>query len=195
MGKILLLLSAILFISCQAKTQRINEVQKKADEVVDIRIHSNGDIRFNGLLISDSSLPSHIKNLKTVETTRARVIIDENAPTGLVHKTQRYLHRQQVDKIKFATLTSEKFKNYSKNIIHIDVLSSGELLFEGKQLYPKDLKVSLNNVEINPSTKFIVSVSENALVGTVFDTLEELAHKDMTKITFEDLSNYYRLKL
>ena len=193
MKKILLLLCAILFISCQAKTQRINEVQKEVNDVVDIRIYSNGDIRFNGLMISDSSLPSHIGNLKTDKNTRARVIIDENAPTGLVHKTQLYLHKQQVAKIKFETLTSEKFNNYLKNIIHIDVLDSGEILFEGKQLYPKDLKTSLDNIEIHPSTKFIVSVSENALVGPVFDTLEELAHKDMTKITYEDLSKYYRM--
>lgn len=193
MRKILPLLCAILFISCQAETQRINEVQKKVDEVVDIRIHSNEDIRFNGLLISDSSLPSHIKNLKTDETTRARVIIDENAPSGLVHKTQRYLHRQQVAKIKFETLTSENFNSYLKNIIHIDVLSSGELLFEGKQIYPKDLKISLNNVEIHSSTKFIVSVGGNVLVGPVFDTLEELAEKDMAKIAYEDLSKYYRM--
>lgn len=193
MKKTLPLLCAILFISCQAETQRINEVQKKIDEVVDIIIHSSGDIRFNGILISDSSLPSHIKNLKTDETTRARVIIDENAPTSLVHKTQRYLHKQQVGKIKFETLTSENFNNYMKNIIHIDVLSSGELLFQGKQLYPEDLKISLNNVEIHSSTKFIVSVSENALVGPVFDTLEELAEKDMSKIAYEDFSKYYRM--
>jgi len=193
MKKILLLLCAILFISCQAETERIHEVQKKVNEVVDIRIHSNGDIRFNGLMISDSSLPSHIENLKTDKNTRARVIIDENAPSGLVHKTQLLLYKQEVGKIKFETLSSEKFSSYLKNIIHIDVLSSGEILFEGKNLYPVDLKTSLKNMDLHSSTKFIVSVSENAQVGPVFDTLEELAENDMTKINYEDLSKYYRL--
>lgn len=193
MKQILFLFSAILFISCQAETERIENPQKEVNEVVDIRIYSNGDIRFNGLMISDSSLPSHIQNLNAGKNTRARVIIDEKAPAGLIHKTQQFLHKQQVAKIKFETLSSEKFNSYLKYIIHVDVLSSGEILFEGKQLHPEDLKASLKNVEVQSSTKFMVSVSENARVGPVFDTLEELAAKDMSKIIYEDLTKYYRL--
>jgi biopolymer transport protein ExbD len=191
MKNLLLLFSAILFISCSTEQAEQKNIQPETDEVVDIRIYSDGEIRFNGKFIGESGLKSHIESLNTSKTTRARLIFDETVYNQVIFHAQKQLYINQITNLNTKMLSPKEFKAYNQNKIHIDVLSSGKILFKGQEIYPADLKTTLTNIEIKPETEFIISVSEKAKVGPVFETQKLLADNGHMKLTYEDLSKYH----
>ncbi len=142
-------------------------------------------------MIGEPALKSHIDSLHTTTSTRARIILNETVYTQLVVHMQKLLHENRITNIRTKMLSPEAFRNYNKQKVHIDVLSSGDILLEGNKLQPENLNISLSKMEINRDTEFIISVSENAEVGPVFDTQEMLADNNLQmQVSNEDLSKY-----
>lgn len=191
MKNLLLLLSAILFISCSTEQAEQKNIQPEIDEVVDLRIFQDGEVRLNGEFIGESGLKSHIKSLNITESTRARLIFDETVYSQAVFHTQKMLYTNGITNIHTKMLSSEEFKHYNQNKIHIDVLSSGKILFKGNEIYPEDLNTALSNIEVKPETEFIISVSNQAQMGSVFDVQNTLATNNLLKISHEDISKYH----
>lgn len=179
-----------MIISCSTESPSQDDIQPEIDEVVDVRIFHDGDIRFNGSMITESGLPDHIESLSASELTRARIIIDENAYSGLVNKTLRLLYKSRIINIHLKMLGTYAFQEYLENKVHIDVLSSGKILFNGYEIHPEDLELSLKNSELSSDTEFILSVSRKAEAGPVFDLQGILAANNHRKISYEDLSKY-----
>ena len=193
MQKLLPVLMGLLIFSCSAEPPSTEEgvLDPKIDEVVDIRVYPEGKIRFNGSMITVSSLPGHIESLRSSKETRARIIFDETVASGVVFKTQRLLHEKRIANIHTKMLSPKEFERYHQQKVHIDLLSSGKILYEGNQIHPEDLKTSLTNTEISHHTEFIISVSKDAQMGPMLDIQRTLAANNVRKITNEDLSKYY----
>ncbi|WP_445666287.1 hypothetical protein [Fodinibius sp. AD559] len=191
MKKVLYIIFTVLVVSCSNGQIDQKDLQPEVDEVVDIRINADGEIRFNGKFIGESGLKSHIESLNTSESTRARLIFDETVYNQVIFHAQKQLYTNQITNLNTKMLSPEEFKAYHQNKIHIDVLSSGKILFKGQEIYPADLKTTLANIEIKPETEFIISVSEKTTVGPVFKTQKLLADNGHLKMTYEDLSKYH----
>ena len=106
MNKFLLLASLpLLFISCTSSEVNQSEnnpktlLQDETLELVDIRIYENGDLKINGTLLSDSSLPSHIDALEMGEETKVRVSASDMVYTGLINKISRELVLKDVEQV------------------------------------------------------------------------------------------------
>lgn len=193
MKQFLNILIAGLVVSCTADTPSPPQhMQPNIDEMVDLRIFTDGDIRFNGEMITTSGLPSHIESLRPYRSAKARIIFDENVPAAVVHKTQRLLHENKITNIYSKMLSSEDFKQYNQHVVHLDVLSSGDILLEGIRLYPEDLPISLQSSMVNKSPEFILTVSNDAQMGSVSEVQQLLVANQFTKITHQDVSKYYR---
>lgn len=191
MKNFLFFLFTCSIISCSANSPSQKSSPPEVDEIADLRIFSDGSIRFNGKIITENGLPSQIESLTPSKLTRVRIIFDENTPTGLIHKTQRLFHENKITNIYSKMLSSEDFIDYNQSIVHIDILSSGKILFQGIELHPENLQIGLNNSMISRNSEFILSVSKNAQMGTVFDLQKTLAANHFTTITHQDLSKYY----
>jgi len=182
----LILLLVLIFTSCVKETQQNQESNLEIDEIVDIRIYPEDQIRFNGNMISESGLYSHIQSLNVSEGTRARIIFDENASFGVITHTQKLLYKKGVKQINAKGLSSEQFSKYHDRVVHIDILNSDKLLIEGNLLHPKDLEIALSNKNLPDKIEFIISVSNDASFGAVYDVQKLLAVNDFDNISNQD---------
>jgi biopolymer transport protein ExbD len=87
-------------------------------------------------------------------------------------------------------LSAKEFLNYDEKIVHIDILNSDKLLFDGDLLHTEDLEIALNNTELPTNVEFIITVSERATFGAVYDVQKLLAINGLDKISNEDLPEY-----
>lgn len=165
----LLLCYLILIFSCSAETKHRSNIDKEIDLFVDIRISNEDKIKFNGALISESSLYSHIQNLNVSENTKARIIFDENSSFGVVTKSQMLLHEQGITHIKAKILTEAEFLNYEKHVVHIDILNSDKILFNGNLIFIDDLDIALTNSKKLTGVEYIITPSNYASFGIIQD--------------------------
>ncbi|MTI86549.1 MAG: hypothetical protein FH748_01125 [Balneolaceae bacterium] len=186
----LILLLVLIFTSCAKETQQNQESDLEIDEIVDIRIYPEDQVRFNGNMISESGLFSHIQRLNVSEGTRARIIFDENVSFGVITSTQKLLYRKGVKQINAKGLSSEEFSNYDDRVIHIDILNTDKLFFEGNLLHPEDLEIALSNKDLPDNIEFIISVSNDASFGAVYDVQKLLALNDFDNISNQDFKEY-----
>jgi biopolymer transport protein ExbD len=186
----LILLIFLILISCTKKVQDQQTIEEEIDEIVDIRIFPEDQVRFNGKMISESGLYSHIQNLNISDETRARIIFDENVSFGVITQAQKLLYEKGIKQINAKGLSAKEFLNYDEKIVHIDILNSDKLLFDGDLLHTEDLEIALNNTELPTNVEFIITVSERATFGAVYDVQKLLAINGLDKISNEDLPEY-----
>ncbi|WP_142453800.1 hypothetical protein [Gracilimonas mengyeensis] len=188
----LILIVALAISSCAKETQQSPDKyqEKEIDEMVDIRISSDDQILFNGNKISESSLYSHIQNVTVSEDTRARIIFDENVPIGTIMHTQELLYKRGVKRMYAKGFSTEEFSNYDEQVIHIDILDTNKLLFDGNLLYPEDLEIALSNKDLPNNMEIVITVSENATFGAVYDVQKLLAVNDLDNISNQDFTEY-----
>ena len=186
----LILLIFLILISCSKKAQDQQTIEEEIDEIVDIRIFPEDQVRFNGKMISESGLYSHIQNLNIADETRARIIFDENVSFGIINQVLTLLYEKGITQINAKGLSEEEFLNYDEKIVHIDILNSDKLLFDGNLLHTEDLEIALNNTELPTNVEFIITVSERATFGDVYDVQKLLAINGLDKISNEDLPEY-----
>lgn len=190
MKKFLLIFLLPLFvISCSSsdikdnRNNQNNTNQVETLEVVDIRIYENGDLKINGTLLSDSSLPSHIDALEMGQETKVRVSASDMVYTGLINKIFRELVLKEVEQVEINMMTPEAFKQFENDLI-IDILSNGKIMLDGNLLYPADLSVALkNNSELISDTKVRLYVNDMASMGTVTDIQKILVSNKVTQIS------------
>lgn len=190
MKKFLLIFLLPLFvISCSSsdikdnRNNQNNTNQVETLEVVDIRIYENGDLKINGTLLSDSSLPSHIDALEMGQETKVRVSASDMVYTGLINKISRELVLKEVEQVEINMMTPEAFKQFENDLI-IDILSNGKIMLDGNLLYPADLSVALkNNSELISDTKVRLYVNDMASMGTVTDIQKILVSNKVTQIS------------
>jgi len=182
----------LLLISCtfSEKNQSKNESQilSQSDklEVVDIRIYENGDLKINGTLLSDSSIPSHIDALKMGEETKVRVSASDMVYTGLINKISRELVLKDVEQVEINMMTPDAFRQFEQDLI-IDILSNGKIMLDGNLVYPADLSVAIkNNSGLTNDTKVRLYVSDMASMGTLTDIQEMLVYNDISQIIHQD---------
>ena len=186
----LILLIFLILISCSKKAQDQQTIEEEIDEIVDIRIFPEDQVRFNGKMISESGLYSHIQNLNIADETRARIIFDENVSFGIINQVLTLLYEKGITQINAKGLSEEEFLNYDEKIVHIDILNSDKLLFDGNLLHTEDLEIALNNTELPTNVEFIITVSERATFGDVYDVQKLLAINGLDKISNEDFPEY-----
>ena len=186
----LILLIFLILISCTKKVQDQQTIEEEIDEIVDIRIFPEDQVRFNGKMISESGLYSHIQNLNISDETRARIIFDENVSFGVITQAQKLLYEKGIKQINAKGLSAKEFLNYDEKIVHIDILNSDKLLFDGNLLHTEDLEIALNNTELPTNVEFIITVSERATFGAVYDVQKLLAINGLDKISNEDFPEY-----
>ena len=186
----LILLIFLILISCSKKAQDQQTIEEEIDEIVDIRIFPEDQVRFNGKMISESGLYSHIQNLNISDETRARIIFDENVSFGVITQAQKLLYEKGIKQINAKGLSAKEFLNYDEKIVHIDILNSDKLLFDGNLLHTEDLEIALNNTELPTNVEFIITVSERATFGAVYDVQKLLAINGLDKISNEDFPEY-----
>ncbi len=186
----LILLIFLILISCTKKVQDQQTIEEEIDEIVDIRIFPEDQVRFNGKMISESGLYSHIQNLNISDETRARIIFDENVSFGVITQAQKLLYEKGIKQINAKGLSAKEFLNYDEKIVHIDILNSDKLLFDGNLLHTEDLEIALNNTELPTNVEFIITVSERATFGDVYDVQKLLAINGLDKISNEDFPEY-----
>ena len=115
---ILLALLPLLLISCNSSENNKNEndpitrSQKETLELIDIRIYENGDLKINGTLLSDSSLPSHIDALEMGEETKVRVSASDMVYTGLINKISGELVLKDVELVDINIMTPDAFRQF-----------------------------------------------------------------------------------
>ncbi|MFP8488522.1 hypothetical protein ACKGJO_05420 [Gracilimonas sp. Q87] len=190
MKKFLLIFLLPLFvISCSSsdikdnRNNQNNTNQVETLEVVDIRIYENGDLKINGTLLSDSSLPSHIDALEMGQETKVRVSASDMVYTGLINKISRELVLKEVEQVEINMMTPEAFKQFENDLI-IDIMSNGKIMLDGNLLYPADLSVALkNNSELISDTKVRLYVNDMASMGTVTDIQKILVSNKVTQIS------------
>jgi len=182
----------LLLISCtfSEKNQSKNESQilSQSDklEVVDIRIYENGDLKINGTLLSDSSIPSHIDALKMGEETKVRVSASDMVYTGLINKISRELVLKDVEQVEINMMTPDAFRQFEQDLI-IDILSNGKIMLDGNLVYSADLSVAIkNNSGLTNDTKVRLYVSDMASMGTLTDIQEMLVYNDISQIIHQD---------
>lgn len=182
----------LLLISCtfSEKNQSKIESQKLSQsdklEVVDIRIYENGDLKINGTLLSDSSIPSHIDALEMGEETKVRVSASDMVYTGLINKISRELVLKDVEQIEINMMTPDAFRQFEQDLI-IDILSNGKIMLDGNLVYPADLSVAIkNNSELTNDTKVRLYVSGMASMGTLTDIQEMLVNNDISRIIHQN---------
>lgn len=193
MNKFLLLASLpLLFISCTSSEVNQSEnnpktlLQDETLELVDIRIYENGDLKINGTLLSDSSLPSHIDALEMGEETKVRVSASDMVYTGLINKISRELVLKDVELVDINIMTPDAFRQFEQDLI-IDILSNGKIMLDGNLVYPADLSVAIkNNSELTNDTKVRLYVSDMASMGILTDIQEMLENNDISRIIHQD---------
>jgi len=185
----LILLLPLVLTSCTKETQHNQYSNLEIDEIVDIRIYPGDQVRLNGTMISESGLYSHIQSLNISEGTRARIIFDENVSFGVVTHAQKLLYNKGIKQINAKGLSSEEFSNYDKQVIHIDILNTDKLMFEGNLLHPEDLEIALTNKGIPDNIEFIISVSDDASFGIVYDVQKLLAINNFDTISNQDFTD------
>ena len=192
MNKFLLLASLPLFFSCTSSEVNQSEnnpktlLQDETLELVDIRIYENGDLKINGTLLSDSSLPSHIDALEMGEETKVRVSASDMVYTGLINKISRELVLKDVEQVEINMMTPDAFRQFEQDLI-IDILSNGKIMLDGNLVYPADLSVAFkNNSELTNNTKVRLYVSDMASMGTLTDIQEMLVNNDISRIIHQD---------
>ena len=186
---ILLALLPVLLISCTSSEKNKNQNDSKTQtrnetlEVVDVRVYENGDLKINGTLVSDSSIPSHIDALEMGQETKVRVSASDMVYTGLINKITRELVLKNVEQIEINMMSPDAFRQFENDLI-IDVLSNGKIMFDGNLVYPADLSVALkNNRELNEDAKVRLYVDDSATMGSVADVQETLVDNKITQIT------------
>ena len=193
MNKFLLLASLpLLFISCTSSEVNQSEnnpktlLQDETLELVDIRIYENGDLKINGTLLSDSSLPSHIDALEMGEETKVRVSASDMVYTGLINKISGELVLKDVELVDINIMTPDAFRQFEQDLI-IDILSNGKIMLDGNLVYPADLSVAIkNNSELTNDTKVRLYVSDMASMGIFTDIQEMLENNDISRIIHQD---------
>lgn len=186
----LILLIFLTLISCTKDVQDQQTIEEEIDQIVDIRIFPEDQVRFNGKMISESGLYSHIQNLNISAETRARIIFDENVSFGVITQTQKLLYEKGIKQINAKGLSSKEFLNYDEKIVHIDILNSDKILFDGNLLHSEDLEIALKNLELSANVQFIISVSDSATFGAVYDIQKLLAMNGIANISNEDFPEY-----
>jgi len=193
MNKFLLLASLpLLFISCTSSEVNQSEnnpktlLQDETLELVDIRIYENGDLKINGTLLSDSSLPSHIDALEMGQETKVRVSATDMVYTGLINKISGELVLKDVELVDINIMTPDAFRQFEQDLI-IDILSNGKIMLDGNLVYPADLSVAIkNNSELTNDTKVRLYVSDMASMGIFTDIQEMLENNDISRIIHQD---------
>lgn len=187
--KNLLLLIILIFAGCASHLDDPEtETMEPAEELVDIRIDGNGQIILNGDTVSESSLPGAISALNIDENTRARFIIHDNAYYILVTKTSHLLHKRGVINFTTKMLGPDEFEEYDQNIVHIDVLSTGKILFQGQELHPDDLGTALSAPEYSSRDQIVsLSVNPDARYGLVTDIQEVLREQNILRIEYKTM--------
>jgi len=186
----LIFLILLTLISCTKEVQDQQTIEEEIDQIVDIRIFPEDQVRFNGKMISESGLYSHIQNLNNSAETRARIIFDENVSFGVITQTQKLLYEKGIKQINAKGLSTEDFLSYDDKIVHIDVLNSDKILFDGNLIHSEDLEIALKNLELSANVQFIISVSDSATFGAVYDVQKILAMNGIEDISNEDLPEY-----
>lgn len=181
------LLLVLLLASCHPPETKRSAPAPHLDEMVDLRIAGDGTIRFNGNRIHDSALASHVHALHAGDMTRARMIISEEAPTGVVTKATRLLYGQGVRRISSKVLSPAAFRDYDRSHLHVDILSDGRIFFRGHELFPADLATALRHVEYSDSVTAVLSVGDSARVGPVFDVQQILSDRDIRRFSYTEI--------
>ena len=184
MRSLLVIFSILLFVGCKKEIQqnKSSESIVEFEELVDIRINENGTTRINGLTVQESAISSHIKSLNLNEETKVRLVFSELAYTGVVNKLALQLGKAAPGiQLSTSMLSPEEFKIYDKDQIHIDVLSSGRVLYNGIKLYPEDLKIALNSNK-DSSTPIFLSVVDKATFGQVYDVQKAISKTDFRNL-------------
>lgn len=186
----LILIIFLTLVSCAKEVQDQQTIEKEIDEIVDIRIFPEDLIRFDGKMISESGLYSHIQNLNISAETRARIIFDENVSFGVITQTQKLLYEKGIKQINAKGLSTEEFLNYDEKIVHIDILNFDKILFDGNLLHSENLEIALKNIELPSDVEFIISVSDSATFGAVYEVQKLLAINGLNEIANEDFSEH-----
>ncbi len=186
-------LTVFLLSACTSEpskqTKQI-ETELSTVEVVDFRVFNDGKIRLNGEWIGEAGLGSHIQSLPTSKQTKARVIFDEDAPFSLITKIQSLLHKKQINQIAAKPLTHDEFVRYNQNVLHIDVLNSGKILYQGNLLHIADLEIALTNKHSIDDTEVILTIGDEANFGTVYDVQKTLALSGHKNMSTQDIPEY-----
>ncbi len=180
---LLLFMSMFMSVACSEKTPQPQIVENETVQFIDIRIYPDNMIRFNGKMLSESGLNNHIQNLNVSEETRARIIFNENASFGIIMQAQRYLYEKGVMQINAKRLASDKFLEYNENTVHIDILNSDKLLFDGNLMHVNNLEIALQNMELPGNAEFVITVGQSTTFGAVHDIQKLLAMGGFNKIS------------
>ncbi|MDZ7774082.1 MAG: hypothetical protein U5K31_15265 [Balneolaceae bacterium] len=183
----LCLFLALLLASCHAPQNEQTLPPPHTDEMVDLRIGGDGTMLFNGNRIHDSALASHVRALHTGEMTRARMIISEEAPTGLVMKATSLLYGQGVRRISSKLLSPSAYRDYDRHHLHVDILSDGRIFYRGHELFPADLATALRHADYSDSVIAVLSVGDTTRVGPVTDVQEILRDREIMRVNYSDI--------
>lgn len=159
-------------------------------DIVDIRIYDDGRAFINGNSTNYSALPSLVESLEISEETLARFIFVMGEQTPLVYEITRLLQQHGTFNIHKIILSRPDFYAYLDQNIHIDILKTGRILFDGNELYTEDLAFALDSPEITPDKNFILTLPENHFEPTHVRSLQVLDSLGFNSIEYADLIEY-----
>lgn len=147
----------------------------KQSQFLDLWVYEDAIYKVNGQEISESALVNQIQELSINKGDRARILIGENAWFGSVAKLQSLLVKEGLglDSINIKVLESEEMDKVGKEILLIDVQQGENITFNGKQIHLQDLRIALNSYN-QENLNVWLSVSDLAIVGTVFDAKKQI---------------------
>lgn len=183
MNHLLFLFILLLFVGCSSQTDQTSIREENSLELVDIRIHNDGSIRINGISTQESMFSSDLENLDITNTTKVRLLFSDVAYIRIVNTVLRDLATIDLESdVQSIRIPQEEFANYDDHNLHIDVLSSGKLLFNGNTIFPKDLPIALASIN-NKEIKILISVSDQSTFEQVYDVQNTLIRSDFKNIT------------
>lgn len=180
-------------------TTACNVSEKKPEEsravvaslnIVDVRIFPDGQTIINGEQTNFSALDGLISPMPIDENTRARFIFVEGEQTPLVYKTTRLLHQKGANQVLKIILKRDAFEQYLYQVIHIDILNNGRILFNGKELYPDDLQFALGKKGTSDEKEIRITLFENSSGQVHQKILNILQEMGFDNLVYADLANY-----
>ncbi|WP_020404643.1 hypothetical protein [Gracilimonas tropica] len=181
----------LLIYSCtkaeQQPSQKEGNIQKA--EMVDVRIYPDGKIILNGEQTNFSALDGRVESMNIGDETRARFVFVTGEQTPLVYKTTRLIHQKGATRIKKIILEEEEFWEYINSTIHIDVLRSGKILFQGKELFVQDLPLALDRYS-NKEMRFVITKMNDFEAETYQKAIANLDSLGFGAVITKGLSDY-----
>ncbi|MCP9291769.1 ExbD/TolR family protein [Gracilimonas sediminicola] len=175
-----------IIISCSSEPETVNHSADNQEklELVDVRLYENGDMKINGRTLSETAF---LDVLEVNEQTKVRISSSDKVYTSLVHRLTREFANRNVGNVHFNMMTSDEFLEYEKNVV-IDILESGKIMVDGTLLHTEDLKYAVRN-ESSKDFSVILSVSNEAIMGTVFDVQKTLKKSGIDRINYSSSSS------